>query len=212
MNKIIIVLCLFMLTSGMRQKATAQAEEIAQLLLNVEKLAQFKSILDDMKAGYDILSGGYNTIKDLSEGNFSIHKTFLDGLMEVSPEVRNYRKVAGIIEYQVLLVKEYKAAFNRFRADGLFRPEELAYMERVYGNLFNKSLRNLDELTMVITAGKLRMSDDERLEAIDRIFSEMEDKVSFLRHFNNDNSMLSLQREKEKAEIETIRIFQGKKS
>jgi len=42
-------------------------------------------------------------------------------------------------------------------------------------------VKNLDELAMVITAGKLRMSDDERLQAIDRIYASIEDQFSFLR-------------------------------
>jgi hypothetical protein len=37
----------------------AQATELAQLALNIEKLAQFKQILADLKKGYEILSGGY---------------------------------------------------------------------------------------------------------------------------------------------------------
>ena len=67
-------------------------------------------------------------------------------------------------------------------------------MGNVYTNLFNKSLQNLDELTMVITAGKLRMSDDERLNAIDRIYIDMGDKLVFLRTFNNENNVLAIQR------------------
>src|SRR5690606_13782078 len=80
---IILVIALFSLP----RPAAAQTEEIAQLLLNVEKLAQFKQILTDMKKGYDILNGGYRTVKQLTEGNFSLHRVFLDGLMEVSPAV-----------------------------------------------------------------------------------------------------------------------------
>ncbi len=37
-------------------RATAQSNEVTQLLLNVEKLTQFKQILSDMKKGYQILS------------------------------------------------------------------------------------------------------------------------------------------------------------
>ena len=142
---------------------TAQEQEMQQLILNIEKLAQFKQILKDMKKGYEILNGGYNTVKDLSEGNFSLHETFLDALMQVSPTVKNYRRVGDIVNYQVLLVKEYKSAFNRFRNSENFNAEEIAYFEKVYDNLFKQSLRNLDELTTVITANKMRMSDDERL-------------------------------------------------
>lgn len=195
-----------MLASVLQSRlAQAQANEIAQLLLNVEKLGQFKQILSDMKKGYDILNGGYNTVKNISQADFSLHKAFLDGLMEVNPEIKKYRKVAGVIDYQIRLVKEYQAAFRRFRVSGLFKKNELSYMSSVYGNLFQKSLRNLDELAMVITADKLRMSDDERLEAIDRIFEDMGDKLSFLRHFNNNTSRLALQRSKEDQDIQYIK-------
>lgn len=179
-------------------KAHAQATEVVQLLLNVEKLAQLKSILSDLKKGYDIVHGGYSTIKDLSEGNFSLHKTFLDGLMQASPTVKKYYKVGKIVEYQIALIKEYKSAFKRFEQSNLLRPSEISYISAVYGNLLNLSLRNLDELANVVTSGQLRMNDQERLKAIDEIFMEMEEKLSFLKDFNGSTSMLVLQRNKDK--------------
>ena len=209
MKKMIIILGIILFSFPMANKALAQTDEIAQLLLNVEKLAQFEQILSDMKKGYEILSGGYNTIKDLSQGNFNLHKTFLDALMEVSPTVKNYKRVADIISYQVILVKEYKSAFNRFKQDNNFNEQELAYLGRVYKNLFKQSLDNLDDLVTIITANQLRMSDDERLEAIDRIFADMQDKLLFLRHFNNNTTVLALQRAKEKNDAGTMRLIYG---
>ena len=186
-------------------QTSGQSAEATQLLLNVEKLAQFKQILKDMKKGYQILDGGYNTIKDISEGNFSIHKAFLDGLMQVSPTVKNYKKVIDIVDFQVILIKEYKNAFTRFKRENYFTSEELAYLGRVYDNLFRQSLRNMDELTNVMTANKLRMSDDERLNAIDKIYEDMQDKLQFLRHFNNNTTVLALQRAKENKDIKATR-------
>lgn len=209
MKKVIVIISLSFLGLLPAFRASAQADEIAQLLLNVEKLAQFKQILSDMKKGYQILEGGYNTIKNISEGNFSLHKTFLDGLMGVSPTVRNYRRVADITNYQITLVKEYRNAYDRFRRDNNFNPDELAYLRRVYDNLFKESLRNLDELLTVITAGKARMSDDERLQTIDRIYADMQDKLMFLRHFNNNTTILAVQRAKERNDAQTIRKIYG---
>ncbi len=204
MKKIIVTLIVVVLTIG-SGKVKAQSDEVVQLLLNVEKLAQFKQILSDMKKGYEVLNTGYNTVKDLSQGNFSIHKTFMDGLMEASPTVKKYYKVGKIIEYQIALVREYRQAYNRFKGVNLLNSNELKYLGSVYSNLLNHSLCNLEELTNVVTAGKLQMSDDERLNAIDGIYDEMEDKLSFLRSFNSNTSLLTLQRKKEKLEVERIR-------
>ncbi|MFE3872229.1 TerB family tellurite resistance protein [Flavobacterium sp. ZS1P70] len=186
-------------------RVAAQSQEMQQLVLNIEKLAQFKQILADMKKGYQILNGGYNVVKDLSKGNFSLHETFLDALMQVSPTVQKYKRVGDIIKYQVLLVKEYKAAFNRFRNSGNFNADEIAYFEEVYSKLFKESIRNLDELTNVISANTLRMSDDERLAAIDKVYADMQDKLSFLRNFNNNTSVLAIQRTKERNDVNALR-------
>lgn len=211
MKKILVLMLLILLGTGKTMKVNAQANEIAQLLLNVEKLAQFKQILSDLKNGYDVLYKGYTTIKDISEGNFKLHKGFLDALMQVSPQVKNYYKVAGIIEKQLAIIKEYKAAYSRFSNDGNFTPQELEYLAGIYSNLVGLSLRNLDELATVITADKLRMSDDERLKAIDVIFDDMEEKLVFLRHFNGNTSVLSAQRAKEKHDAGTMNQIHGLK-
>jgi len=185
--------------------AFSQSQEAQQLLLNWEKLTQFKKILKDMYAGYKIVYKGYTTIKDISEGNFDLHKDFLDGLLEVSPAVKKYKRIADIISYQLRIVKEYKAAFNQFKEDKNFTPDEIKYIGKVYSNLLVESLKCLDELSMVITAGKLRMSDDERLQAIDRIYNEIVDQFSFLQDFNNGTAVLSVQREKDMQDIDISR-------
>jgi len=203
-----IVMVWFILFSFSGQ-VVAQSTEIQQLLLNVEKLAQLKKILSNMKQGYQIVSNGYSAIKDISKGNFNLHEAFLDGLMRVSPTVRKYKKIGEIIIFQSQLVKEYKSAFRRFDASNLFNANEIKYMGNVYANLFNKSLQNLDELTMVITAGKLRMSDDERLNAIDRIYIDMGDKLVFLRTFNNENNVLAIQRGREMVDTKISKKLNG---
>lgn len=187
----------------------AQDQELKQLALNVEKLAQLKQLLSDMKKGYQVVSTGYTTIKDVSRGNFGMHQTYLDGLMQISPSVKKYKRVRDIINYQMLLVQEYKQAYSRFKQDDNLNPEELAYLGRVYGNLLSKSLNHLDELNSVLTASRMRMSDDERLRAIDNIFMDMQDKLVFLRHFNTSTMKLAVQRARERNDVMTIQQIYG---
>jgi len=201
MKKVIVVL-LFVFFGV---QASAQKEELEQLALDIEKLAQFKNILSDLKKAYQVLNGGYTTIKNISEGNFNLHEVFLDGLLEASPAVKKYKKIADIISLQVNLVKEYKIAFNRFKNSGRFSMEELDYMGKVYARLFSQSLIHLDDLVNVLTAKSMRMSDNERLGMIDKIYAGMSDKMSFLRHFNTSNSMLGMQRAHEQNDVDVMR-------
>ncbi|MFC3365363.1 hypothetical protein ACFOG5_19490 [Pedobacter fastidiosus] len=123
--------------------------------------------------------------------------------------MKKYRRVADIINYQKNIISEYKSAFKRFNASGNFNPTEIGYLGRVYKQLFEQSIDNLDELAMVITSAKLRMSDDERLQAIDRIFLDVQDKLVFLRDFNSKATTLSLAREKQKSDLkQSMELYQ----
>ena len=190
------------ITSG---KSFAQAQELEQLALDIEKLAQFRQMLKDMEEGFEVLSRGYNAIRDISQGNFNLHKAFLDGLLAISPAVAKYKKIAEIITLQLQLVKEYKAAYSRFKDNKHFNASEISYIAKVYTNLVNESLKNLGTLLDVVTAGKLRMTDDERLTAIDVIYASMQDKLVYLRRFNINTSILSLQKGKEQNDIDVLR-------
>jgi len=207
MKKYFVLLLLsLLLFSG---RVSAQSEEVQQLLLNVSKLEQLKKILNNMYDGYKVLTKGYNTIKTISEGNFSLHKVFLDGLLQVSPAVRKYKKVTDIINYQLQLVRTVKPAINKYKATGLFNKTELNYMARVYGNIFSRSLLQLEALVMVITADQLRMTDDERLGAIDRIYFNMSDQLVFLHSFNTENNILAVQRGRGNVEIKLSKRLNG---
>ncbi len=191
--------------------AKAQSDDVQQLILDIQKLTQLKSILKDMQQGYTIISKGYTAVSDIAKGNFNLHEFFLDGLMAVSPAVKNYSRVAKIISYQTQIVKEYKSAYNRFAASGSFNTKEIDYIGKVYSNLFNVSLKNLDALLMVITASNLRMNDAERLKSIDKIHGNMQDQLIFLRQFNNNTAVLALQRTKESNDAGAMQSLYGVK-
>lgn len=205
MKRLMIIVLIVALS--IPDKTGAQAQEAVQLALNIQKLSQLRKILQNMYDGYKILTNGYNKVRDIAQGNFSIHEIFLDGLMKVNPAIKQYSRVGDIIAYQVRIVKEYKHALQYFKASDLFSADEIEYITRVYGRLFDKSLDNLDALFMVITASQLRMSDDERLQTIDTIYEDITDQLSFLRYFNNETKMIGFNRAIEKKETIDMKLI-----
>jgi len=207
MNVRICLVCLVLSTGCL--KINAQTFEIQQLLLDCEKLAQLKSIYKNLVKGYEILSTGYNAVKDISEGNFDLHDLFLDNLLKASPVVRNYKRVADIIDCELKIVSEYGNAYDRFKQDANFSPDEILYIGKVYSNLIDQSVKGLGDLTDIITDDILRASDNERLNQIDKLYSEMKDRLHFLRYFNNNTTLLALQRAREKNDVNAIKNIYG---
>src|ERR1700743_2341947 len=101
-------------TAPLSSKAQTVADCIQQLVLDYQKLASLKNILGQMYTGYSVLTKGYGAVKDVAQGNFSLHEAFLDGLYIVSPTVRKYPRVTDIINYQAALISEYKSASGSY--------------------------------------------------------------------------------------------------
>ncbi|MFB0497434.1 hypothetical protein ABID99_003671 [Mucilaginibacter sp. OAE612] len=197
MKKLIFMILLTAGLCGMlprQSKAQSVDDCIQQLILDYEKLASLKNILSQMYQGYEVLSKGYSAVKGVAQGNFSLHEAFLDGLYLISPAVRKYPRITDIINDQATLVSEYRQASGSFSRSGRFKPDELTYMMTVYNNLVSASLQNLDNLVMIITDSQLRMSDAERLRAIDRLYHESHNQLTYLRRFNGQASAMVKQR------------------
>lgn len=201
------LLCAFGFKPAQAQISTGQ--DMQQLLLDIEKLTQFKAILSDMERGYTILTQGYGQVKNLAQGNFNLHSVFLNSLLQVNPEVARYARVADIIADQASLIAEYKRAWKRFNSGGVFNPNELDYLSRVYSQLTGEALNDISQLTDALMAGKLRMSDDERISTIDRLYASGQNRLSFLRHFNTQASLLQIQRVHELDETHTLQNLYG---
>ena len=210
-KKSIIFLTILLLCSARPAITRAQsiAQDLTQLELDYQKLAGLKSILKQMYQGYELVYNGYNAVKGVSQGNFNMHQAFLNGLMVVSPTVRKYKRVVDIINNQAELISEYKFAYNSFKQDAHFNPDEISYMIDVYNNLISGSLNNLSALTLVMGDNKLRMSDAERIHAIDQIYSTGQQQLTFLRQFNNNTQSVAVQRAQEANDQQAVKTIYG---
>ena len=209
MKRIIVISVFWASLYFVPKPAYAQSFEIEQLILDWQKLSELKNILKDLYTGYEILNKGYETIRNIAEGNFNLHKAFLDGLLAVNPSVSRYKRIFDIIDDQSKVLSEYKASYNRFKRDKNFTSDEIVYMWNVYSNLINESLENVENLLNVTTASKLRMSDDERLHAIDEIYQGSRDQLTFLRHFNSSTTLLAIHRAADMNDVLTLRQLYG---
>lgn len=139
----------------------------------------------------------------------NLYADYFDELWKIKSAVSSYQRVRGIINSQVQLVNEYSRAFSLSRQDKYFTTAELDYMAQVYSGILNESLKNIEQLQLVISAYATQMSDAKRLEIIHTASDNMEQHLADLRQFNQDNIKTSLQRAKEKNDIDVVKKLYG---
>lgn len=189
----------------------AQSQELRQLRLDIEKLAQFKAMLSEMKSGYLTLKDGYHSILDGSKKNYDLHKNFLDGLLNVNAAVRSVPALQNMNANQRLTLNEYKKAKEQFWSIGLFNPRELTEMDETYASLLKNISANLDLVAFVLTPGRLRMSDGERIAEIEKLEGDSERQLEALRNLTKENTAIAILRAQQKRDSEALRRLSGLK-
>ena len=148
-------------------------------------------------------------ISDWVEKQRAQYANYFDELWRIKAALAYYQKVKDIIEKQLQLVNEYKAAWALFKQDKNFTVDELDYMQQVYNGMMDESIKNLDQLSLVINAFVTQMSDAKRMEIINEVDHNLDENLNDMREFNNQNKMMSLQRASEKGDIETVKKLYG---
>jgi len=148
-------------------------------------------------------------ISDWVEKQRKLYDDYFQELWKVKNAITYYRRVREIVERQVQLVNEYKSSWTLFQQDKNFTEDELNYMETIYNGILDESVKNIDQVFLVVNAFVTQMSDIKRLEIINGVADKLEENVMDLKEFNNQNKMLSVQRAVEKGEIEYVKKLYG---
>ena len=73
-------------------------------------------------------------------------------MWKVKNAISSYQAVRDIIKKQVQLVQEYSKAFNLSKQGKNFTADELNYMQKVYTGILDESIKNIDQIQLVINA------------------------------------------------------------
>lgn len=133
-------------------------------------------------------------IADWTEKQKEQYSKYYEELWRVKSAIAYYKRIRELTEKQVAIVDEYKWAWGLFQKDKHFKPEELDYMQKVYSGILDESIKNLDQIFLVIGSFKVQMSDGERLGIIAKASDEMDANWSALKKFNLSNIGLSIKR------------------
>ncbi|QJB29922.1 conjugal transfer protein TraI [Chitinophaga oryzae] len=148
-------------------------------------------------------------IASWTEKQRKLYAGYFDELWKVKNAIATYKKIKEVVQQQIVLVDEYKKVYAMLRKDIHFAPDEVDYMYRVYSGILAESLKNVDQLLLVVNSFSTQMSDGKRLEIISNAAAGIEENMTALRQFTNRNIGISMQRAQGIGEVEMIKRMYG---
>jgi hypothetical protein len=212
MKKIILLLVIAALLFSELNAQTLNElfrQKASQRKYLLQQIAALQVYIGYAKKGYNIVSGGINTIRDIKKGELNLHNTFFNSLKSINPKISRYAKVVDIITYHIRIIKLAKQTLQSIREANQFTAEEVEYCKKVFDTLLDDCVESIDELLAVITPDKLTMKDNERLTRIDKLYLDMQDKFTFCNVMSEDIGILAVQRMSEKIEINQSKLING---
>lgn len=170
----------------------------------IKQIAALKIYFQYLKKGYEIAGKGLNAVGDIKDGSFDLDKGYLNSLKQVSRVVKNSAKVDDILLYSHHVKVAFRKLYEDCESDENLSPEEIRYVQAVYTNMLRGCNASLDELDLIVTAGETEMSEDERLQRLDKVYLDMLEKYSFTQDFVGSTRLLCLERAKEKHQVSQL--------
>lgn len=148
-------------------------------------------------------------ITDWVDKQKTLYKDYYEELQKVKAVISYYKRIKEITEKQVRLVEEYKRAWGLFKQDKHFTADELSYMGSVYSGIIDESVKNLNQIFIVINSFQTQMSDAKRLEIINAAADRIDVNYNDLKMFNQQGVIISLQRAKAQNDVDVVKKLYG---
>lgn len=199
MKQAIIILCLALI--GFTRQARAQ-----WTVIDPSNLAQnIKNVVQSSSTASNMVKSLQESIKIYNQG-----KAYYDALKSVHSIIRDARKVKLTIEMVSEITNIYVTGFNKMVSDPNFTPGELSALSIGYARLLEEGGALISDLKNVITSGNgLSMSDKERMDAVDTIYSRMLEYRNLTRYFTNKAISVSLIRSRAKGDAARVLALYG---
>ena len=187
------------------------AKVVQAIDLKVQRLQTATIVLQEgQKEAENVMSSlRLGEIADWVEEQKDLYANYFQELWKVKEVLSDYHRVSGIIQRQKDILAGYQQAMALFRQDTHFSADELSQIEKVYGAILDESLQNLNRLNEVINSFTTQMTDQKRMEIIDRAADGMDRNYRDLQDYTHQNAQLSIERASDENEIEFLKKIYG---
>ena len=173
------------------------------------------NLVQNIKSAVQSSTTASNMIKSLQESVkiYNQSKAYYDALKSVHNIIKDARKVKLTIEMVSEITDIYMSGFNRMVTDRNFTSGELAAISAGYARLLEGGGALVAELKNIVTSGNgLSLSDKERMDAVDQIYTRMLRYRNLTRYYTDKAISVSFLRSQSKGDAARVQALYGKPS
>jgi hypothetical protein len=180
-----------------------------QIKYYIQQIAELEVYIKDLEKGYSIVEDGLRVIGQIKQGEFDLHNAFYDALDAVNPNVSSLGECVEIVALQAAIIERFSESMSRYRSSTRFGASEVEYIGQVYQTVLTDGLADVNALIDILTADKLKMSDDQRMARIRALDLSMRQRYELTAGFTNGADMLDAQRGAALGDIGTLQTLYG---
>ena len=173
------------------------------------------NLVQNIKSAVQSSTTASNMIKSLQESVkiYNQSKAYYDALKAVHNIIKDARKVKLTIEMVSEITDIYMSGVNRMVTDRNFTSGELAAISAGYARLLEEGGALVAELKNIVTSGNgLSLSDKERMDAVDQIYTRMLRYRNLTRYYTDKAISVSFLRSQSKGDAARVQALYGKPS
>lgn len=213
MRRSVIIIIILLSTPALYAQTWAEwmRQKKTQIKYLTEQIGALKVYGDRLQDGYQIARKGLTTIGEIRNGEWTLHKDFLGSLERVNPLLKKHQKAIAILSMQTQTTKVAKSILKWCKEEHRTTVSEATHIEKVCAFVLEESSHHLDELLLLLTSGELQMSDDERIQRLEKIYEQVVNEHAFIQAFAGSINQLLKGRAHEQKGLELSKILNGLK-
>lgn len=175
----------------------------------LEQIAALQVQIGYVKKGVSIIKDGTKLIGDFKEGEFLLHRNYYDSLLKVSPAIAGNKKAKAIPPlYEQMQSRSLRLLQSADSAE-LIATHEKKALRLVLEDLWARLQAEMGEFELVITPGRLSLSDDERIALIEKAYERLLAMNAYQKTLYQNTITLLRGRSDGVRDIRIIRALQG---
>lgn len=185
-----------------RQKKTQKKYLLAQI-------AALETYARVIKKGYELAGSGLSMVAALKNGDFMQHTLRFSTLEMVSPRIKNYSKVLAITELEDKAARSLRSMMEIKDLEYLLSPRELNELRQADAEMRSEAAKDLEQLELLVSDGRLKMTDDARIRLIDQLYIEVQKEYSQTMNLTRGIRMLTDSRRKRAGDTRMLKKVYG---